>query len=146
MRYYVCDIFSLSYHSLVILYLRMCSGICKRFFYLQDIRIFSSITLLSSVLVFSSFLFPLCVIYIRHRSVLEQCVLKYGIVSLTSCIPRIAVALFLQFVFVITNNNRIKCCSRNESFYPILYHHHLKFVTEILKFCIVVIFLAYPVV
>jgi len=78
---------------------------------------------------FSFSLFPLsvCIIYIKHRSVLEQCVLKYGIVSLTSCIPRIAVTLFLQFVFVITNNKyRIKCCSRNEIFYPILHHHLFK--------------------
>jgi hypothetical protein len=50
--------------------------------------------------------------------------LKYGVVLLTSCIPRISVALFLQFVFVITNN-KIKCCSRNESFYPILHYHFI---------------------
>lgn len=75
-----------------------------------------------------SFLFPLsfhlCVLYIKHCSVLEQRDLKYGIVSLTSFIPRIAVVLLLQFVFVITNNKyRIKCCSRNEIFYPLLHHH-----------------------
>jgi hypothetical protein len=48
--------------------------------------------------------------------------LKYGVVLLTSYIPRIAVTLFPQFVFVITNNE-IKCCSRNKTFYPLLHHH-----------------------
>jgi hypothetical protein len=47
-------------------------------------------------------------------------------VLLTSYTPRIAITLLLMFFFVITNN-KIKCCSRNEIFYP--FHHHLQFVT-----------------
>jgi hypothetical protein len=46
---------------------------------------------------------PFCVGWIQ---------LKNGVVLLTSYIPRIAVTLLLQLVFVITN--RIKCCSCNE--------------------------------
>jgi hypothetical protein len=47
--------------------------------------------------------------------------LKYAVVLLISCIPSIAVTLFLQFVFVITNN-RIKCCSRNVTNHSIQYY------------------------
>ena len=42
--------------------------------------------------------------------------LKNGVLLLTSYmyIPKIAVALFIQFFFMITNNKKRKCCSRNE--------------------------------
>ncbi len=89
----------------------------------------SSVPVLSSI-VLSSFLFPLssfCYLY-KASFCIRTGRLKYGVVLLTSYIPRIAVTLFLQFVFVITNN-KIKCCSRNETFYP--FHHSSKFVTYI---------------
>ncbi len=60
-----------SYHSYVILYLR---DVLDREAYLSSLghMHFSTFTLLSSVSVLSSLLFPLCVLYIRHRSEVEQ--------------------------------------------------------------------------
>ena len=69
------------------------------------------VNLFSSVLALSSFLF--CVLYIRVRVLYEKNTTDvYGIVSLTSYVPRIVVSPFLQFVFVITNN-KTKYCRRN---------------------------------
>src|SRR5271156_53872 len=64
------------------------------------------------LLFFLFLLSSFCFLYnvsVCNRSV-EQ---KNGIVFVTSYIPRIAVTLFLLFLFVITNN-KIKCCSGNE--------------------------------
>jgi hypothetical protein len=100
--------------------------IFKRFCYLYGICIFLSFNQSSLVLVFplsslrSLYKVPFYIRWIR---------LKNGVVLLTSYIPRIAVALFLQFVFVITNNI-IKCCSRlTNTFY--LFHPFSEFVTTI---------------
>ena len=67
-----------------------------------------------------SFLFPLCVLYIMHRSVLEQIELKYGIVLLTSYIPRIAVTLFLQFLIAITINKINAAAVMNKTIHSII--------------------------
>ncbi len=53
--------------------------------------------------------------------------LKYGVVLLTSFIPRIAVTLFLQFVFVITNNKINAAAVTNHSIQ--YYIINSKFVT-----------------
>jgi hypothetical protein len=121
MSYYVGNVLHVSYHSFVILYVRDALVMWTFLSSMYHMYIFLFFTLFSSRLVLSCFLFPLCVLYIKHRSVLEEYDWKNGIALLTSYISRIAVTLLLQFVFVITNNT-IKCCNRNESFYP-LFHH-----------------------
>ena len=109
MRYYVCCVPLAPCHSLVILYFPNGPNVWT---FLSTIwyMYFLFFILFPSMLVFplsssrSLYKTLICIRWMR---------LKYGIVLLTSYISRIAVALFLQFVFVITNN-KVECCSRNE--------------------------------
>jgi hypothetical protein len=128
MRYYLCNILLVSYHSCVILILP--NVLYMKTFLLSLCHIY--LVILHSIFISARyFFFPLSSLRSLYKA--SFCIrwmrLKYGIVWLTSCIPRIAVALFLQFVIVITINNRIKCCSRNVTFYPLLYHLISYYVT-----------------
>ena len=69
MRYYICNIFSALPHSYMILYLRdvLNRGICMPS--LEHMHLFIIHTIIISV---CSFIFPLRVLYIRHRSVSER--------------------------------------------------------------------------
>jgi hypothetical protein len=122
MRYYLGNIFLVSCHPSVTLYLP--NVLDMKTFLLSLCHIYLVI-LHPNFISARSFFFPLSSLRSLYKA--SFCIrtvrLKYGVVLLTSYIPRIAVTLFLQFVFVITNN-KIKCCSRNETFYP--FHHFIQ--------------------
>jgi hypothetical protein len=103
MRYYLCNILLLSYHSFVILSLS--NYLDMKTFLLSLCHIYLVI-LHPNFISARSFFFPLSSLRSLYKA--SFCIrwmrLKYGVVLLTSYIPRIAVTLFLQFVFVITNN------------------------------------------
>jgi hypothetical protein len=70
MRYYVCNILPPSYHSSVILSLpndldmkTLLLSLCHIYLFILHPNFISA----------RSFFFPLCVLYIRHRSVLDEC-------------------------------------------------------------------------
>jgi hypothetical protein len=118
MGYYVCNILPASYHSSVILFL---SNVIDMKTFLSSLCHIYLAILHPNFISAPYFFFALSSLRSLYKA--SFCIrwmrLKNGVVLLTSYVQRIAVTLFLQFVFVITNNNKIKCCSRNERFYPI---------------------------
>jgi hypothetical protein len=102
MRYYLRNIFLVSCHSSVTLYLP--NVLDMKTFLLSLCHIYLVI-LHPNFTSARSFFFPLSSLPSLYKT--SFCIrwmrLKYGVVLLTSYIPRIAVTLFLQFVFVITN-------------------------------------------
>ena len=111
MREFVCNVLLAICHSSVTLFLIM-FWISKRFCYLYDIYFFLFFILFSSLLVLSFFLFPFWYILYKTSFCIRIAEQKYGVVFVTSYIPRIAVTLSLLFLFMIIN--KIKYCSRNE--------------------------------